>query len=461
MKPSVSYRLGAGIASWLAFAPGLMTGCDPVKPSQPTEAIVLCGATCVTGVDPTNTVSKTVGGVATFAWGTEALLPPAADPYGSLHRLKWTASSPSQLLLAFDVDFSAPIVDPACPLCSQPYAWSFVGLPGTGGPVEKLYSFARPADGWLGFTTGHLIRLDRGACRTFANWGFLFKQIKQKLDEDVGCAVACSFKSSTFSHQINRLNVDIQPHFTGANDDVEHGLLLTATYENYAAFGSSTEVTINPVYAFGINPATGRLKVTPLQLGVTAFDDALKASVETALSQQLAADLQALAEPEAISSSPLAPTTPCDKQASLATQQSFCFGKGTVAANGALAFPEFHKSFTLGGHPEPQATDLATLAVSALEPRNFACESTFAQPNGECVIRSVYKRLYALPGLGLEAVFADTGDDAQIALAKALGTEGAPPATCGAPVAFEDGYVSRDMGSAPAMNIALDCPPCP
>jgi hypothetical protein len=256
--------------------------------------------------------------------------------------------------------------------------------------------------------------------------------------------------------------VDIQPHFTGVNDDVEHGVLLTATYEAQTSVGASAEVTINPVFMFGINPATGRLKVTALQLAVTTFDDGLKASVDTALSQRFVADLQALAEPATISGLPLQPTTTCDKQASTAAQQSFCFGKATGAADPAVALNLLHKAFVDKGHPEPQATDLATLAASALEPRNFACEATVEYPSGECVIRSFYKRLYALPALGLEAVFADTGDDAQIALAKALGTEGAPPATCGSPATFEDGYVSRDMGSAPAMNVAaLGCPPCP
>jgi hypothetical protein len=191
MKTFLNSRPDVRVPAGLAAALALVAGCDPVKPSQPTEAIVLCGSTCVTGIDASNTVSKSAGGVATFAWGTESLIPPAADPYGSVHRLTWTASSPSQLLLAFDVDFSAPIVDPACPLCSQPYAWSFIGLPGTGGAVEKVYSFAKPADGWSGFTTGHLIRLDRGACRSFVNWGFIFDQIKQKLDQDGGCPVSC------------------------------------------------------------------------------------------------------------------------------------------------------------------------------------------------------------------------------------------------------------------------------
>jgi hypothetical protein len=460
MRPLSSILFDLGIAPAIAAAT-LVTGCEPVKASQPTEAIVLCGSTCVSGVDPTNTVSKTAGGVATFAWGTEELLPPAADPYGSLHRLTWTASSPTQLLLAFDVDFSAPIVDPSCPLCSQPYAWSFVGLPGTGGPVEKVYSFAKPSDGWSGFTTGHLIRVDRGACRTFITWNLIFEQITQRLDQDVGCAMKCSLGGSATPHQVNRLNVDIQPHFTGLKDDVQHGVLLTATYELEGSLSSSL-VTINPVYVFGINPATGRLAVTTLQLGVITFDDAIKTRVEAALSQQLPADLQVLADPQAFSPLPLVPKTKCDKQASLASQQSFCLNKATAVPNMPLALLALHSAIIANGHAEPEATELATLAVSALEPRNFACEGAPGDMKGNCVIRSIYKRLYALPALGLEAVFADTGDDAQIALAKGLGFEGAPPATCGPPASFKDGYISRDMGSAPAMNVAaLDCPPCP
>jgi hypothetical protein len=464
MKPrfhlSFDLRVAAGIAVGV-----LAPGCDPVLPSQPTEAIVLCGSTCINGVDPSNKVSKTAGGVATQAWGTEELLPPAADAYGTDHRLTWTASSPSQVLLAFDTDFSAPLPDASCPLCSEPYAWSFVTLPGTGGPVEKTYNFASFQNGGVGFTTGHLIRVDSGACRSFVNWSFLFGQIKQKLDSSVGCAMKCSLGAGGFTNQVNRLAVDIQPHFTGVNDDVQHGILLTATYELQSVVGASDEVTINPVYRFGIDPATGRLGVKVLQLGVVTFNSTIKASVEVALTTRFASDLRELAAPQAFEAEKLLTPIACDKQASLALQQASCLGVALVLKNGTTpAFELLRSRLWQKGHPEPEATDLANLGTSALEPRNFACEATPAQPGGECVIRSTYKRLYELPTLGVEAVHADTGEAGLIALYTALGSEGAPPTTCGAPAkqVIPDGAVPRDSGSAPAMNVAgAECFPCP
>ncbi len=465
MKPrfhlSFGLRVTAGIAAVGVIAPA----CDPALPSQPTEAIVLCGSTCINGVDPSNKVSKTAGGVGTYAWGTEELLPPAADAYGTDHRLTWTASSPSQVLLAFDTDFSAPLPDPSCPLCSEPYAWSFVTLHGTGGPVEKTYNFASFQNGGVGFTTGHLIRVDRGACRSFVNWSFLFEQIKQKLDSSVGCAMKCSVGAGGFPHQINRLAVDIQPHFTGVHDDVEHGILLTATYQLQAELGASEEVTINPVYTFGVDPATGRLGIKVAQLGVVAFDDAMKAKVEAALSTRFVEDLRAFADPQAFTAEKMLPPIACDKQASLVSQQAFCFSNATVPAEGAIkAFNVLQFRLLQKGHPEPEATNVATLALSALEPRNFACEATFSEPSGECVIRSTYKRLYELPTLGVEAVHADLGEAALVALYQTLGQEGSPLATCGVPTgpAFPDGAVPRDSGSAPEMNVAgAECFPCP
>lgn len=454
-------RLAAGLAAVAALA----AACEPALPSQPTEAIVLCSSTCITGVDPSNTVSKTVGGAATHAWGTEELLPPAGDPYGTQHRLTWTASSPTQVLIAFDTDFSVPFPDPSCPLCSEPYFWSFVTLPGTGGPVEKLYNFTNPQKGLAGFTTGHLIRLDRGACRSFIPWSFLFQQIKQKLDSAVGCAMQCGLGSGGVTTQINRRTVDIQPHFTSVNDDVQHGVLLTATYEAQNFPSASNDVTINPVYAFGIDPATGRLRVTALQLGVRTFNRAIKTQVEAALSTRFANDLRTFADPQAFTAERLKKTISCDKHASLASQQAFCFGQANVPeTNGSRAFVTLRFRLGQKGHPEPEATNLATLATSALTPRNFSCEETFNQPGGECVIRSTYKRLYALPTLGVEAVLADTHEAGLIALYKALGADGAPPTTCGAltAVGVADGYVPRDWGSAPDMDVAWsECLPCP
>ena len=454
------FRRLAGVAAAAALA-----ACDPVLPSQPTEAILLCGASCITGIDPANTVSKTVGGVATQAWGTEELLPPAGDAYGTKHRLTWTASSPTQLLIAFDTDYSAPLPDPSCPLCAEPYAWSFVSLPGTGGQVEKTYNFASFQNGGAGFTTGHLIRVDRGACRSFLNWGVLFQQIKQKLDAAVGCAMKCSVGQGGFTNQVDRLTVDIQPHFTGVKDDVQHGVLLTASYELHSLLGASEEVTINPVYSFGIDPATGRLGVKVLQLGVVTFDDAMKTKVAAALSTRFVNDLRMFADPQAFTAEKMLQPVSCNKQASLASQQAYCLNKATTLdASKIAAFELLHFRLLQKGHPEPEATDIANLAMSALIPRNFSCEATFGQPNGECLMRSTYKRLYALPTLGVEAALADTGEAGLIALYTALGKEGAPPTTCGAPTGpgIPDGAVPRDSGSAPEMNVVgAECFPCP
>lgn len=443
----------------------LAAACDPVLPSQPTEAIVLCGSTCISGADPSNTVSKAAGGVATHAWGTNELFPPAGDPYGTDHRLTWTASTHDQLLIAFDTDFSAPSPDPSCPGCAVPYAWSFVSLPGTGGQVEKTYNFASFQNGGVGFTTGHLMRVDRGACRSFVNWGFLFEQVKQKLDTAVGCAIQCSIGAGGFPHQINRMTVDIQPHFTSVNDDVQHGILLTATYQLQAELGASEEVTINPVYTFGVDPATGRLGIKVAQLGVVTFNDAMKATVEAALSARFVEDLRAFADPQAFTAVKLLVPIKCDKQAPLTSQQALCFSKATSLVGGEIeAFNMLHFRLQQEGHPEPEATDVANLAMSALEPRNFSCEATFGQSSGECVIRSTYKRLYELPTLGVEAVHADRGEAALVALYRILGQEGTPLATCGTPIgpAFPDGAVPRDSGSAPEMNVAgAECFPCP
>ncbi|MEP7123216.1 MAG: hypothetical protein ABJE95_19970 [Byssovorax sp.] len=443
----------------------LAAACDPVLPSQPTEAIVLCGSTCISGTDPSNTVSKTTGGVATYAWGTDELFPPAADPYGTDHRLTWTASTPDQILIAFDTDFSIPLPDPSCPGCSEPYNWSFVSLPGTGGQVEKKYNFASFQNGGVGFTTGHLMRVDRGACRSFVNWGFLFEQVKQKLDTAVGCAMQCAIGIGSAPHQINRTMVDIQPHFTGVHDDVEHGILLTATYQAESQYGVSDEVTINPVYTFGVDPATGRLGIEVAQLGVVTFNDVMKAKVEAALSTRFVEALRAFADPQAFPAEKMLKPIFSDKQASLASQQAFCFGKATVLKNGEIeAFNLLHSRLTQNGHPEPEATDVANLALSALEPRNFSCEATFGEPNSQCVIRSTYKRLYALPTLGVEAVHADRGEAALVALYQIFGGGSPPWATCEVPIkpAYPDGAVPRDSGSAPEMNVAEDeCFPCP
>jgi hypothetical protein len=347
----------------------------------------------------------------------------------------------------------------------HPHAWSFVSLPGTGGAVEKTYNFASFQNGGVGFTTGHLIRVDRGACRSFVNWSFLFEQIKQKLDSAVGCAMKCAVGQGGFTNQINRMAVDIQPHFTGVNDDAQHGILLTATYQGKSTVGASDEVTINPVYTFGVDPATGRLGIKVAQLGVVSFNDTMKAKVEAALSTRFVNDLRAFADPQAFTADKLLKPIPCDKQASLASQQALCLSDATTSMGGDVkAFNLLHSRLVQKGHPEPEATDIANLAMSALEPRNFSCEATLDEPSGECLIRSTYKRLYALPTLGVEAVHADRGEAALVALYQILGNEGAPPTTCGVPTgsAFPDGAVPRDSGSAPELNVAgAECFPCP
>lgn len=466
MKPLLPALHGFHPFAALAAAAALAVACEPAPPSQPTEAILLCGSTCVGGTDPSNTVSKSVGGVATYAWGTEELLPPAADPYGTTHRLTWMASSPAQLLVAFDTDFSAPIPDPSCPLCSEPYAWSFVSLAGTGGPTSKVYSFAKPQDGWSGFTTGHLMRVDRGACRSFTNWGFILEQAKHALDKTVGCALQCSFSGSWAGQQVNRISVDLQPHFTGVKDDVQHGLLLTAEYEREGATGATELVTMNPVYAFSIDPATGRLRAGALQLRVTAFDDDLKARVEAALSVGFPEALRAVADPQSNSSGiALDATQKCDANASQAAQQAFCLAKGNIiGGTGTVASTTLHSLLVKMGHAEPEATNLAVLGAGALKPRNFACEKRPGMLASECLIRQVYKRLYGLPMLGTEAVLADAGDDAFIALYTAIGTGFALAPTCGAPIEQDaaDGYIPRETDDQLRMNVASDgCPPCP
>jgi hypothetical protein len=426
--------------SWLA-----LLACKPPSPSEPIEAIELCGSGCVDGTDPHDKTEKTVGEAQTFAWGQADLMPPSNDPNGSTQRLLWTPSASHQVLAAFDTDYSGPL---SVSDNRQPYFWKFVALEGSasGKQIRETFSYVTP-DNVPAFATGQLIRYDRGACRNFAGESLILDVLSGLVDSGVFCAICAANQSYTTNE--TRDSQDIELSFTSHFDDIQHGVVLTASYEGDA------QVQVNPAYVFGIDPETGRLSVTVAALDVVATDATVRTKVEAALSHQVVTGLAANADPGATNLLPFSLPIPCAQSGSVAAQQAFCSMQALVAQPGASrAFVTLHAGLVTD-HLEPTATTLAHDAVAALTPRNFSCEDLGDGNGPQCVMRLVYKRVYMLPGQ-LEAVFADPEDTGLVALADAIGGQPLCPAPTGV---GGSGRVPRlQVGSGDISGVCGSCP---
>jgi hypothetical protein len=130
---------------------------------------------------------------------------------------------------------------------------------------------------------------------------------------------------------------------------------------------------------------------------------------------------------------------PCNHTDDLATQQSQCFTTFTkISGTSSPALTALMLAFLKLGQSAMQANANATLAASALEPRNFMCQEKTTMPdNGlpfdTCGIHPVFRRVNVLPD-EIEFVLAETvADPARFALYTAFGALAGAP-LCGQPI---------------------------
>jgi hypothetical protein len=393
----------------LHAAPLALLACTTPTPPDPIENIELCGSGCVDGTDPLDKTEKTVGDAQTFAWGQDDLVPPSMDLPGTTQRLIWTPSAAHQVLAAFDTDYSGSLSD-AC--YTQPFTWKFVALNGSGSgkQLSETFSFVT-SDNSPAFVTGQLIRYDRGTCRNFTGNSLVLSAVAGLMDSAVRCGI-CAAHQDTAASETREMQ-DIELHFTSQLDDIQHGVLLVASYDGDA------QVTVNPAYVFEVDAVTGRLAATAAALNVVAPDATVVTKVEAAL-RSFATNLAQAVDPGQTNVLPFVEAIPCAASGSISSQQTFCSNQALVMQpGGSRAFVTLHEAL-LADHAEPAATTLANEAVAALTNKNFSCETVADSSNPECVMRLVYKRVYMLPDQ-LEVVFADAADTGLVTLAKAIG----------------------------------------
>ncbi len=463
MKKSTMRIFGVAALVWIS-----LLGCDPSGPSSPShpiETIELCGESCVDGSDPSNKVTKVIGDHHTYAWGVDELFPPAGDAYGSTHRITWSRAFDNQEVIAFDTNYAESITNPPCPLCFEPFSWSYVSLVGASNAVlSKTFSFGKP--GWLGFTTGHIIRYDHGACRDFIHQKTMYEGLASTLDTAMACAAKCLQIGNLPPPKAHRIHQDFQPHFVSLHDDIRHGFIFSATYEivDTGLLNLDWTVNMNPAYSVGIDQETGLISVTPIQLRVLVENNSLesKKAIEAMLESIFLAKARAsfIEQMQLLFSLDTKGTVLCDPAASLAQQQAFCFDKATEPLpSGTLAFRWMHQSLLDEGGLEPEATSKAALAVNELEPRNFVCRTLAGTSGGQCGLRMVPLRVHATPQW-FEAICAETGDEARMALCSAFSHAG-PTKMCDPAFPNEDSYVPHFVNTVEHETDSLACPPCP
>jgi len=437
-------------------------GCEPYPGTEyPIHRVTLFGESAVNGTDPTNRVDFVIGGNHTFALGTRRLQPPSNDGLGVTHRIEWDPSFPSQEIIAFDTDYAEGLEGgAACPLCFVPYRWRFVSVGGTWGQVgtEKTYNFVE--DDWIGGSTQHLVRYWHGDCALIQPWQVIFDQVSAGLRQGAACVAEDIGASGTAEFDV------FQPHFTSDLENIRMGFLFESilTFSIAGVFG--TNVYMNPSYEMGVNPSNGLLRVVSTQQKVVVTNNpfsSIKPQIQNALANTLPRQLEQSVA--ALVTSPLTgggfPGIPCDPSASEATQQAACFAAVTNGGAMAPAFLFFRAAHAAAGINEPQATNIANRSVSALESRNFACDSA-----GICAFHPVFERLNVLPD-NLEVVLSDEFNDPRtdlynVTIPAVLALVGAPPInTCTSEYDRPDDFVAFVEHGSEDLVVTGDCPELP
>jgi hypothetical protein len=354
---------------------GICVGCNSGSGSYPLANITLSS--------PSGTAGNVASGNGTFAYSRLFLAPPVNDAPGTVQTLSFDSEPGYQDVLAFDVDWASPLLNPDPSIDFVPIP---AGVIGVRDGTSKSYA--------LPFSTQHLVRIWRGTCRGSAAWADVFAKVSNEWLSGLQGLGSAAREYEAFS-----------PQFIGAEDHIEHGFAWEGTYD-LALF----TFNINPAFSFSVADDTGLMRVTPLHTGFVGvagkpFGDpqAFKDGVESTLKADVPQGIEKAVHDQAriVLNTDQAAIIVCDPSQALATRQKECFGEwvGTAGLALSLTTTLFKKGLAATpGFTDSTAETFAEVMTSALETRNFDCvQDDPTKTTGHCELHPVFERVNTLP----------------------------------------------------------------
>ena len=358
-------------------------GCDNPQALYPVAAVNLTGS-C--GSSP-----HVIGGNWTYAWGLGDLGCLPFDP-GTPQTLSFTPAfpvgDPRQETIAFDFDWSTPVVSPdpnQDNVIYVPIEHEFESV--TMGTADT-YTFPPP------YATGHIVRYWHGQCAVRKSWAEIFDPISEGILDSFTTSIdACTREATALWRDWDRF----APNFFSEGLDIRHGFSFEA---HYTAIGLSgypvVGVYLNPAYVFRIREADGLLDVENVRRGVVSIADTC--GIQEALKTDLPKEIEHLVETEAtkplqVAGISLATCTPGP------TAQQDCYHDIVTLGLAHDFFAPALAAVGYGSGPGSAGDVLASRMQAAMDQRNFSCFDTGIPGPGQyaCAFHPVFQAVNVLP----------------------------------------------------------------